>query len=217
MARRRFYKSRTQPDRGWVVGFNNINLTPASASLYGVAFDFADIDPEALTGRIEADKSDWFVKRVIFECFAAVSFTGTSATDVARIWQLGLGTAPNENANRFTDADFDVLSGETYNLWSRLFRTWSRPVYAGGLIPYSENNILAAEPFPVNSYGVTAPFWGPSAIYEDFEVSSAGLRNNQSVFWFASRSEAPASYDWDAGDILYLTINYRMLLQKRRA
>lgn len=224
MARRRFMRSKTSPDRGWVVGFNNMQVEPAPGGSPGLAiatlFDFADIDADALTGRIEQDKSDWFIKRVIFEAFAAASFANVTPTDVARIYQLGLGTIPNENA---TAADVDggyVISSENYNLWSRLFRTWSRPVYAGALIGYTGDFNVATENVTVggpSSYGVTAPFWGPSAIYEDFEVSNAGLRNNQSCVWMLTGSEGPASFDWDDNDQLYLTINYRVLLQKRRA
>lgn len=216
MAKRKFYRSKHQPDRGWIVGFNNMIFSPESFSAIGTLFDFSDIDPEALTGRIEADKSDWFVRRVIAEVYAAVSFTNTTATDVARVWQLGLGVMPNANADEVTANAYRVLSGEAYNLWARMFQTWTRPVYAGGLIPYSENQILAAEPFPVNSYGVTAPFWGASAIYADIDVSNAGLRNNQAVVWMGSDSEGPGTYDWDPGDVLYLTMNWRVLVQKRR-
>jgi len=216
MAKRKFYRSRFNPDRGWIVGFNNLQFSPEAFTGVGTLFDFSDVDAESLTGRIEQDKSDWFIKRVVMEAYAAVSFTNATATDIARVYQLGVGVIPNANADEAQANQQRVLTGEMYNLWARLFRTWSKPVYAGGVLPYSENNILASEPFPVNSYGVTAPFWGPSGWEADFDVSNAGLRNNQSVIFYASSSEGPASYDWDPGDVLYLTINWRVLVQKRR-
>jgi len=224
MARRKFLRSKTQPDRGWVVGFNNMSFIKGDtgpANTIGTLFDFADIDAEALTGRIEQDKSDWFIKRVILEAYAAFSTSETTPTDVARIWQMGVGVMSNDHANEFNDSNLRVYSGETYNLWARTFRTWSRPVYAGGLIGYTGDFNIATENVtsggPTGGYSTTAPFWGESSVKEDFEVSNAGLRNNQSCLFLLSDSEGPASFDWDDGDVLYVTVNYRVLLQKRRS
>lgn len=221
--RRRFMRSKTSPDRGWVVGFNNMQFEPndgGPALQIGTLFDFADIDADALTGRIEQDKSDWFIKRVIFEAVAAFGTNGLTITDTARLWQLGLGTMSNDNANAASADGGYVISADNYNLWSRLFRSWSRPVYTGGLIGYTGDQNIATENVttggPTGGWSVTAPFWGHASIYEDFEVSNAGLRNNQSCIWMLSGSEGPGGYDWDPDDILYVTMNYRVLLQKRR-
>lgn len=222
MARRKFHRSKFQPDRGWLIGFNNMTMVKGDgvSNTWGLVFDFADIDAEALTGRIEQDKSDWFVKRVLLEAYAAFSTSETTPTDVARIWQFGMGIMNNDSVVEFDNDPLRVYSGETFNLMARTFRTWSRPVYAGGLIGYTGDFNIATENVttggPTGGYSTTAPFWGESSIKDDFEVTSAGLRNNQSCVFLVSDSEGPASFDWDEGDVLYVTVNYRVLLQKRR-
>jgi len=209
---------------GWVVGQGTFNLE-ANAGLDDVGvvplFDFADVDADALTGRIEQDKSDWFVKRFIVDIYAAVSFVNTSPTDVARLWALGVGIIGNSDADVMAIEDFGVYSAEATNLYARTFRTYSRPVYAGGLIGYTGDQNIATENVttggPTGGWSTTAPFWGPSSIRDDFEVSNAGLRNNQSCCLQVGLTPGPASFDWDDGDILYLAYFYRVLMQKRRA
>lgn len=220
---RRFHRSKTSPDRGWVVGtFTALTgLIEANGNRNEAVtlFDFADIDAEALTGRIEQDKSDWFIKRVIIDCYASVSFDGVSPTDTARVYEVGIGVMPNANVEEFLDTNLRVMTGETFNLWARTFRTYTRPVYAGALIPYTEQFAVAVPGSSGGnpaSYGVTAPFWGPANIQDDFDVSNAGLRNNQSCVLLFSVGQATAGYIWDEGDNLYLAGTYRILLQKRR-
>lgn len=224
MARRRFQRSKHSPDRGWVVGTftTSTGLIDPNANINGsvTLFDFADIDAEALTGRIEQDKSDWFVKRVILDVYGAVSFDGVTPTDTARVYELGVGVMGNADVEEFGSQAWRVMSSEVYNLWARTFRTYTRPVYAGGLIGYTGDFNIATENVtsggPVGGYSTTAPFWGPSSISDDFEVSNAGLRNNQSCVVLFSVGQAPASFIWDEGDNLYVAGTYRVLLQKRR-
>lgn len=224
MARRRFNKSKTAPDMGWVVGefaTTTIEAVGGGNEAGVVAlFDFADIDADALTGRIEQDKSDWFVKRVILDVYAAVSFEDTTPTDVARLWALGLGVVGNADADEIASNNYGVYSPEATNLYARTFRTYSRPVYAGGLIGYTGDFNIATENVttggPVGGYSTTAPFWGDARVHDDFEVSNAGLRNNQSVIAHVSLLNGPASFDWDVGDALYVSGQYRVLMQKRR-
>lgn len=210
---------------GWIVGSqggtvtesstpgNEVNITPI--------FDFVDVDADAITGRIEQDKSDWFVKRVIFDIYAAVSFSADpqSPTDTARLWSCALGVAGNEDANAIASNNYGVYSSEATNLFARTFRTYTRPVYASALLPYSGSFALAvtdAPPATIGSFGVTSTPWGPAMIRDDFEVSNAGLRNNQSVILQVGLEPGPASFDWDIDDILYWQMTYRILMQKRR-
>jgi len=224
MARRRFNRSKTAPDMGWVVGTFATSVVEAAgggneASIVSL-FDFADVDADALTGRIEQDKSDWFVKRVIVDVYAAVSFDGTGPTDVARLWALGLGVVGNADADEISSNNYGVYSAEATNLYARTFRTYSRPVYAGGIIGYTGDFNIATENVttggPVGGWSTTAPFWGDARIHDDFEVSNAGLRNNQSVVAHISLLNGPGSFDWDVDDVLYLEGQYRVLMQKRR-
>jgi len=210
---------------GWVVGDVQASQTAALDGNIRLAevvslFDFADVDAEALTGRIEQDKSDWFVKRAIIDVYAAVSFANTEPTDVARLWQMGLGVIPNANAEEINTEQYEVYSPEATNLYARTFRTYSRPVYAGGLIGYTGDQNIATENVttggPTGGWSTTAPFWGPSMVRDDFEVSNAGLRNNQAVSLHFSMDQGPASFDWDVGDVLYIACAYRFLMQKRR-
>jgi len=209
---------------GWVVGSgqNSFAATALDAGFGGALinflFDFADVDAEAF-GRIEQDKSDWFVKRVIIDAYAAASFDGVSPTDTARLWAMGLGVIGVENANEIGAENFSVYSAEATNLYARTFRTYSRPVYAAALIGYTGDFNVATENVTVggpSSYGVTSTPWGGSHIRDDFEVSNAGLRNNQACCLHVSMEPGPASFDWDDQDVLYVQYFYRVLLQKRR-
>lgn len=230
MARRRFARSKTTPDMGWIVGAYNTGVT-WNGGQYTTGsdnlFDFADVDAEALTGRIEADKSDWFVKRVILDWCSAYATTETGPTDVARRWQFGIGIAFNNNIDDITANDYGIMSPEFYNLHSRLFRTFETSVYAGGLLPYAQEdatsniglatvNLADAANLPAG-YSTTAPFWGPSGGHADFEVSNAGLRNNQSCHIAIALCDGPsAGFDWKEQETLYVRFTYRVLMQKRR-
>jgi len=224
MARRRFQRSKHSPDRGWVVGTftTSTGAIVPNSNINGsvTLFDFADIDAEALTGRIEQDKSDWFVKRVLLDIYAAVSFDETEPTDVARIYEIGMGIMGNADVEEFGEQNMRVITPEVFNYWARTFRTYTRPVYAGGLIGYTGDFNIATENVttggPVGGFSTTAPFWGPSSISDDFDVSNAGLRNNQSCVILFSVGQGPASFNWQEGDNLYVAGTYRILLQKRR-
>lgn len=224
---RRYIKSRTTPDMGWVVGTTRIDVLHQNSSAdyetSGVfLFDFADVDPEALTGRIEADKSDWFIKRCVIDWAAAVGFANVTPTDVARRFQFGLGTMGIDSVEEVVSNDFPVIGPEVYNVSARTFRTYVGSVYAGCVIPLGvdadeDNVVMVGTTATSNGWGVTAPFWGPAGGHDDFEVSNAGLRNNQGMYWLVSTMPGPApSYDWDTSDVLYMSLTYRVLLQKRR-
>jgi len=227
MARRRFHRSKTSPDMGWIVdtvrySFPAVDVggsEGAGGAIVRTLFDFADVDAEALTGRIEQDKSDWFVKRFIVDCFAAVSFENATPTDTARLWALGLGVIPDNNATDIDSNHLSVYGPEATNLYARTFRTYVRPVYAAALIPYTAEFAVAVPGSSggnPESYGVTSTPWGPSMVRDDFEVSNAGLRNNQAVSLHVSLEPGPAGFTWDIGDQLYISMAYRALLQKRR-
>jgi len=225
MARRRFNRSKTAPDMGWVVGAADLSFAATALDVGSggasvqFLFDFADVDADAITGRIEQDKSDWFVKRVIIDAYAAASFTNVTPTDTARLWAMGLGVIGVENANEIGADELSVYSAEATNLYARTFRTYSRPVYASALIGYTGDFNLATENVTSggpSSYGVTSTPWGGAHVRDDFEVSNAGLRNNQACCIHVSMEPGPASYDWDTGDVLYIRYFYRVLMQKRR-
>lgn len=216
---RKWNRSRTAPDMGWIVGTFGFSVTKSDEDevTTEALFDFADVDADALTGRIEQDKSDWFVKRVIMDVYAAVSFDNTTPTDTARLWSMAIGIAGNEDAATIAVQNYGVYSPEATNLYARTFRTYTRPVYASALIPYTNADFrIATQTDVVNSYGVTSTPWGPAMIRDDFEVSNAGLRNNQSCIIQLAQTPGPAGFDWDNLDTLYVQGQYRVLMQKRR-
>lgn len=222
MARRRLHTSKHSPDRGWIVGTftTSTGAIVPNANINGsvTLFDFADVDAEALTGRIEQDKSDWFVKRVLLDLYPACSFAETEPTDTARVYEVGIGIMGNADVEEFGEQNFRVMSPEVFNYWARTFRTYTRPVYASALMPYAES--FAVQNYPTvdvpMSYGVMSCPWGNANISDDFEVTNAGLRNNQSCVLLFSIGQPPAGYIWNEGDNLYVAGTYRILLQKRR-
>lgn len=219
--RRRAAFRRESPDRGWIVGNQSMTLNAdasQSTTVFSQLFDFADIDPEALTGRIEQDKSDWFIKRIILDVVASVGLSADpmQATDVARMWACAAITGNNDAISVLQSTDPGVLSPEAYNQASRTMQTWVRPVYAGAIIAYGDDGLVATEAGPVLEYATTAPFWGPARIEADFEVSNAGLRGNWSMGLLYSILPGPGSFDWDVGDALNCMAYYRILVQKRR-
>lgn len=233
--KRRFFRKTTSPDMGWIVGTagpTNMNYPagdPDANSALISLFDFADIDPEALTGRIEQDKSDWFIKRVILHIKAVAVCDGLATYDNTRFFEWGCGVMGNANADEVTTANYPVWSPETYNLWARQFQTGVMPAYMPAVVPYGVGN-------PANELGIAttdaasttantpagwlmpAPFWGPAMQTYDFTVSNAGLRNNQGFFvMYAQVQDGPSNgFNWDEGDQLLVNTHYQVLLQKRR-
>jgi len=236
MARRRFHRS--APDRGWIVGqMGPTAMVPTNgaddSTRFFTLFDFADIDPESL-GRIDADKSDWFIKRVILDIGFRARLDGLNESDVVRFVQWGMGTIGVENGTELEGANsgagFPVIGAEAYNLWSRLFQTGVMPAYHLPVIPYAIGN-------PSNEFGVaivqvsendasgggdpagwtlTATPYGSALQHFDFTVSNAGLRNNQVCGLAFTLTRGPL-IAWEDGDACDVTVFYRVLMQKRRA
>jgi len=233
--RRRFHRS--APDRGWIVGDNKLTASPDGGyddqSFFFTLFDFADLDPEALTGRIEQDKSDWFVKRVILNLAVQSRCDGLDDADNRRWVEWSMGTASIENAEAMDTPvpGFAAFGPEAYNLWARQFQSGVLPAYHPGVMYYGVGN-------PSNEFGIMtvngnevpgsggadpagsllmAPYWGPGQKEYDFTVSNAGLRNNQvcGILFTACRGLGPGA-DWAPNDQLDLRFWYQVLVQKRR-
>lgn len=218
---------------GWIVGASGPTSMsfpsgdPDSNTAVIQLFDFADIDPEALTGRIEQDKSDWFVKRVILTIKTICACDGLLSYDNTRFMEWGIGVMGNANATELSAQNFPVFSPETYNLWARQFQTGVMPAYMPAVIPYASAEITGdicvqvttASSSIAAGFNMPAPFWGPSMQQHDFTVSNAGLRNNQGCYIVYSQvNEGPSTaFNWDEGDVLGVNTHYQVLLQKRRA
>jgi len=225
---RRFQRSKTSPEMGWIVGEFRSSVAfpdgdPDNNTATDTLFDFADIDPEALTGRIEKDKSDWFIKRVILDWTGFPGMAGTAVYDCMRNYQIMLCTIGLENDIELANGNFGVFSPESYNLASRVMRTWQCRSY----IPLVNNLgigsgaigsvVVPHDEVTVAGGWTMAPNFGSAAYHADFEVSNAGLRNNQACVIVKNQSRGPAAaYDWKEGDTLFLNMQYRILLQKRR-
>lgn len=226
MARRRQWR-RTGPDMGWILGSAQLNLIKGSvndqSTISTTLFDFADIDAEALTGRIEADKSDWFIKRCILHMTAAGSYDGLNQSDWFRQVAWGIGTVGVEDATQINAIDAAIFGPEWQNLMARVFRTGMIPAYMPGLIPYgvvaetgdTRIAVTSASGSEAAGWLATGPFFGPGYQNHDFQVSNAGLRNNQAVNMFASTFQMNP-YFWDEGDTARIQVAYQILLQKRR-
>jgi len=212
---------------GWVVGSSVVALSGVAPSTnIDFLFDFADIDPEATTGRIEADKSDWFIKRVIADFHTTADLPGLDQNDCVRVVQVGLSTVGVENATAVNDNDFAVFGPEWFNLQSRILRTFTIPAYHFGQLPLSianPSNYFAVatvdsrqtvDSDPVGFANV-APWFGPARKELDFEVSNAGLRNNQG-FCLTVSKYGLQGLPWQDGDDVYVHVAYRVLMQKRR-
>lgn len=228
MARKRRFH-RTAPDRGWIVGNFTGSLSmsdtqPVTTGVYNL-FDFADIDPEALTGRIEQDKSDWFVKRVILNVWVSAQIDDISEAGIFRLAEWACGTIGNENALRLDTENIPLFGPEAYNLWARQFQSGVLPAYHPGITPLTVSN--PSNTFAINAdrndtnqeagWMVNSAFWGPAQKEYDFTVSNAGLRNNQTcVFALSIRDDMPVIYGWDPADVLRFGVYYQVLVQKRR-
>lgn len=229
MSRRRKWRS-SSPDRGWILGQTAGSLTfpagdPQWHSSFLTLFDFADIDPEALTGRIEQDKSDWFIKRMILNVAAVAELDGLQGNDVMRLWEWGVGSIAVDAANEIIANDPPVIGPEVANLWARQFQTAVMPAYHQPILPYMVSQpanefALAVDtptaPGDMAGWTLTALPWGPAFRTFDFTVSNAGLRNNQAVGIAIAQCPAPSGYSWDESDVLRFSFHYQVLLQKRR-
>jgi len=231
VSRRRYARSHSSPDRGWIVGQLTLgfpwfsNGSNVTNSYFLNMFDFADIDAEALTGRIEQDKSDWFIKRVILNIHASAYCEGVQTSDHSRLFGWAMGTVGTSDASVMGGSPGQPVFGpEAYNLWARQFQSGVMPAYMVGVLPYAvqapfdgvqlkvqdDNESAAAGFLP------TFPMWGPAGREYDFEVSNAGLRNNQVCGILFTQMPGPGGYDWDEGDVLSISATYQVLVQKRR-
>lgn len=234
MRRRKFYGNRAKPDMGWVVGHTQVNFNRDGGAgdqntQVIELFDFADVDPEALTGRIEADKSDWFIKRMILNLYAVAQLDGLNQSDTMRLCSWGCATMGAADATDTGTGDLAVFGPEWYNRCARILQTGTLPVYHPGFLPYGvgnpSNNIgvlnVNGDEIPANGgaepvgWGPLAPYWGPSHAVIDVPVSSAGLRNNQVVAFVVSTMDFPG-WSWQEGDNLRVKVGYQFLMQKRK-
>jgi len=231
VSRRRFARSR--PDMGWIVGKGGYSFQTDDGNpvtILDFLFDFADIDPEAVTGKIEADKSDWFIKRVILDLYAVAVLDGFDENDSKRFFSIGLSTCGIANGVTITDNDLSVFSPEWYNLQARILQTDVCVAYHTSQIPLAmanpSNNFAVATTLMNQSADADpvgwvdqAPFLGTSERHYDLQVSSAGLRNNQGMA-ITIATESPSfnsmGMAWQPADRLTVQLFYRILMQKRR-
>lgn len=203
---------------GWFVGGDELQFTvdgssPGLGSNVQAMFGFADIDSD--DALITQDKSDWFIKRVILDAYPVL----TRADEIsapARIYSFAVGTIPPPG-NATVVPGSDIFTATAFDFWRRLFRSYSRPVYATTLVGTADNDTsVVTSAGPATSKTVADSPWGPSSIHDDFEVSNAGLVHNTSLVCAASVALGPSVYTWDENDILSVFVQWRVLLQKRR-
>jgi len=230
MARRRWASKRSSPDMGWIVGASSVGLSfpagdPDQATAVVQLFDFADIDPEALTGRIEADKSDWFIKRVLLNLVGGCQLDGIDTGDWFRMASWGLTVSDANLAEVNAVQDNAIFGPEWYNTQARILQTGLLPVYMPGVLPYAVVDgtsdvrvaVTSASGSEAAGWLGTAPFWGPSHQTHDISVSNAGLRNNQACCAYISTvSSGISGYGWKQGDVINVRFFYQVLMQKRR-
>lgn len=203
---------------GWFVGSDEIQFTvddssPGLGSNWQQMFGFADIDSD--DALIAQDKSDWFIKRVLLDAYPVL----TRADEIsapARIYSLAIGTIPVPSSSGAIPGS-DIFTSTAYDYWRRLFRSYSRPVYATTLVGLADNDTsVVTSAGPATSKTVADSPWGPSSVHDDFEVSNAGLVHNSGLIVAASTALGPSVYTWDENDILTVFVQWRVLLQKRR-
>lgn len=224
--RRRGRFRRHKPDMGWWVSTHDVSvLSDGSAAIeMETVFSFDDInsDPALIT----QDKSDWFIKRVLVDVFPTLGRPTSATSGPARIYELALGTMMSAQAAALVVTPDYLLTADVYEQWRRLFRSYVKPVYATwepqseydtlsnnyGLLTLDGSSVVPAEATTSDSP------WGPSAIADDFTVSSAGLVEDSAMYLSVSTSDvAPsARFEWNAGETLNIAAYVRVLLQKRR-
>lgn len=230
--RRRGRFNRISPDMGWWVDTGDLSFIRANPNgdngVFGTAvsiLQFGDItDDDSLITR---DNSDWFIKRVLLEVFPAYSANngGEQPTDAARLWTCAIGTIDNDKlAEWVVNQSHRLFEPDGYEMWARVFRQYNKPVYATHTPKIVTGSAFTgAEAVNTSStenyvYRVQTEPWGPSAIVDDFTVSNAGLRPEQSVSLAIGDLSGPTvGYSWDPGDQLLIRWCTRILLQKRRA
>lgn len=230
--RRRGSFSRIRPDMGWWVDQGQMGFAwqgdPEGGDLsFGTAeslIQFQDItDDDSLILR---DNSDWFIKRVIFEGWLNY-FPGDTDRDVDDYWKVStvsIGTIDNDKlAEWVVNQSHTLFEPGGYEMWARMLRTYNKPAYYPGNPRIQVNNpntgafLTTPAQTPVDLiYGAAAPFMGHSAIYDDFTVSNAGLRPEQS-FSIGLSALNPGGEQMLSGDAINLYYAVRVLLQKRRA
>jgi len=224
MAKRRkargFFR-RSSPDRGWYINEFTLSVTAQAGTSSSVAtlvssplFDFFDVNNDNTL--ITQDKSDWFIKRMIVSVYPTLSRANlTSPT--ARLWQCGFCTMSDSVAGDLVTGVAPVISATVYDGCKRMFRSYTRPVYATAVQSITSGNLqVTATTGSVALQTLDSP-WGGSYIDDDFEVSNASLFETDSVnFLLSTTLVGPGSYDWAVSDQVAVAVFTKTLLQKRR-
>lgn len=224
MARRRRSRRRSfrriKPDMGWWTSQEEISFTSDGtepALDFSTVLEFDDIDSD--DALITQDKSDWFIKRVLLDVYPVLGRPSSPTSGPARIWEFAVGTMQETDAAHIVSNPAEILDPGFYERWRRLFKTYTRPVYATWDPSLHNGKLLVdtATSMPAEVNIVDSP-WGPASIHDDFSVSNAGLVDNSGLYVVASTTLTPpsTSYDWAAGDTLSCSAYIRVLLQKRR-
>lgn len=220
-SRRRGRFKRHKPDMGWFVGGAVQQLTTSGGGAWNPVTDaimsFDDINNDDPI--IAQDKSDWFIKRVIIDAYPTLGRASTGTSAPTRLWELGIGTMDiTESTALDATTNETIVDPDTYERWRRLFKTYSRPVYATltlGLT--SSGELVTADAGTINEVNVVDSPWGESSIHDDFTVSNAGLVHNSGVYLALTPSNnVSPNYEWLSGESLTVGYTYRILLQKRR-
>lgn len=216
--RRRGRFKRSSPDMGWWTSQEELNLTyaPGGALSFSTVFDFDNIDSD--DALITQDKSDWFIKRVILDLYPVLGRPSSPTSGPARIYEAAVGTMDLSKAADLVNSPEEILAPDFYERWRRLFKTYTRPVYATYTPALSSGGLLVQTSGMPAEVNVADSPWGPSSIHDDFSVSNAGLSHESAMFVVVSTTETPpsTSYDWISGDTLAASAYVRVLLQKRR-
>lgn len=214
-SRKGFFR-RSAPDRGWwIAEFTGTATHAADTDLAMISLlDFSDLT-SGESALITQDKSDWFIKRVLFNFYPSLSrASATSAT--ARIYQAGLCTMDVSEQATMVTAGAPVISAAWFDACRRTLRTYQRPLYANANLGSVANATSTTASAPTN----IATFWGAwgdAHIEDDMEVSNAGLVENSGLYAaFSTQTAGPGSFDWASGDAINAYGSVRVLLQKRR-
>lgn len=215
MARKRRFKQ-TSPDMGWIVTRGNISGTvdvlSQELNSSDEVFNFTDIDE--LDSVMSKDKSDWFIKRVLFHGYPYLTRSATTSLPY-RICSVALHTSMDPLNQSMNASDVPIMSAPWYDSTMRILRTYNRPLYDAWQPATTEGGRLITIADDIEVYDSVQSIWGPSHIQDDFTVSNAGLVNDSSMFVSLSTCNIGGP-SYSSGDTIALFWTLQVLLQKRR-
>lgn len=216
--RRRFFKQRSKPDRGWILeqglsqlSYNAGMVTPARSE-YVELVAFPDLN-EANSALITQEKADWNVKRVLIDCFPIFAPVDAAARATALMEFMLVTTHDPDIIGLRT---LSPLDPDSWELIPHVHQSDIIPCYTGSSLSFGSGGELRVQDsgteVKIANFGA---HFGRSALHWDLKTNFT-FKELQSLRLVYGGKEQLQQGSWETGDLMVVNFYARILVQKRR-